>query len=298
MRRTGLLTCTIVTIPLITAPPATADAPSPNPATPLSGIRAKAAYASTGKAQWGSGADTRRPIASVTKLMTAYVVVHSGDLGRTITIKRKYLDYGARHGASMAGLRAGDRLTARQLLYAMLLPSGSDAAFALVESYGGTWPRFVAKMNAAASDLGMANTHYDNFDGLPWPSRTADTSTPRDLVRLARKALTDPTLRRVVATRTYAVPKTRDHAAYSWTNGNRLLGHYKGARGLKTGFTSTAGYCLLFTAKRGPRNVYGAVLGDPTSNARFADAARLLDWGFGAHGTALPQFPTETSDQD
>ncbi|MFC5182243.1 D-alanyl-D-alanine carboxypeptidase family protein [Actinomadura harenae] len=300
MRRMGLLAGTTLTIPLLSAAPASAGTPHPvlgvlQGAAP-SALHAKAAYLSVGKASWGRGADVRRPVASVTKLMTALVVVRSGGLGRTITIKRKYLAYGAKHGASMAGLHAGDRLTARQLLYAMLLPSGSDAAYALVESYGRTWPRFVAKMNATARSLGMDDTHYDNFDGLPWPSRTADSSTPRDQVVLARRALSDPTVRRVVATRAYSLPRTGDHAAYTWTNTNRLLGTYRGARGVKTGFTNTAGYCLLFSARRGNRTAYGAVLGEPTSTARFTDATRLLNWAFGQHTTALPTFPTPSQD--
>ncbi|MEV4256912.1 serine hydrolase, partial [Spirillospora sp. NPDC049652] len=216
MRRTALLAGTFLTLPLLlTTPALAAPRPSvprpsvPRPSVPRpsvpgsavspprpdlsggapSGIRAKAAYLSVGRTTWGVGADAARPAASITKLMTALVVVRAGDLDRTITVKRKYLTYGARHDASMAGLHAGDRLTARQLLYAMLLPSGSDAAYALVESYGGTWPKFVARMNATAQGLGMASTHYDNFDGLPWPSGTADSSTPRDLVVLARAAL-------------------------------------------------------------------------------------------------------------
>ncbi|MFC4907847.1 D-alanyl-D-alanine carboxypeptidase family protein [Actinomadura gamaensis] len=262
------------------------------------GVRARGAYLAAGRASWSHRADTRRPIASVTKLMTALVVVRAGHLDRTITIKQKYVDYGVRHGASMAGLRAGDRLTARQLLYAMLLPSGSDAAYALVESYGPTWPAFVAKMNATARKLGMSRTHYDNFDGLPWPAKTADTSTPRDLVVLARRALATPSLRRVVRTRTYRIGKSPTHAAYAWTNTNRLLGSYKGAAGVKTGFTNTAGYCLLFTARRGSRTVYGALLGEPTSDARFSDASRMLDWGFGLHATHVPLFPPTSSDRD
>ncbi|MCP2338379.1 D-alanyl-D-alanine carboxypeptidase family protein [Actinomadura rupiterrae] len=266
--------------------------------TQLSGVSAKGAYLVSGRGAWGRSADVRRPIASVTKLMTALVVVRSGDLGRTITIKQKYLDYGVRHGASMAGLRAGDRLTARQLLYAMLLPSGSDAAYALAESYGPTWPKFVAKMNATAMQIGMSSTRYDNFDGLPWPSNSADSSTPRDLVKLAREALTDPIVRRVVGTRTYGLAKSRSRSAYGWTNTNRLLGSYKGAGGVKTGFTNSAGYCLLFTAERGARNVYGVVLGEPSSAARFTDAARMLDWGFGLRSRTIPQFRASSADRD
>ncbi|WP_245627526.1 D-alanyl-D-alanine carboxypeptidase family protein [Actinomadura oligospora] len=288
---------TTLTIPLITAAPSAAEPPRPALRTSgLSGLHAKAAYLSVGRTTWGRGADAARPIASITKLMTALVVVRAGHLDRTIAIRRKYRAYGLHNDASMAGLHVGDRLTARQLLYAMLLPSGSDAAYALVESHSGTWQRFVATMNATARSLGMDDTRFDNFDGLPWPSRTADSSTPRDLVVLARRALADPTVRRVVATRTYHLPKTGNHAAYTWTNTNRLLGAYRGARGIKTGYTDTAGYCLLFSARRGRRTAYGVVLGEPTSATRFTDATRMLDWAFGRRTAAIPLLPSRDQD--
>ncbi|MBW8480943.1 serine hydrolase [Actinomadura sp. PM05-2] len=276
-------------LPLAAAPPAAATTPPAVPAAGPAGVKARTALLAdgAGRVRWARGADTRYPIASVTKVMTALVVVRAGDLDRTITVKRSYVDYGVRHGASMAGLRAGDRLTARRLLYAMLLPSGSDAAYALADSYGPGWPRFVAKMNRTARSLGMSNTRYDNFDGLPWPARTADSSTPRDLVRLARTALRYPALRRPVTARTHRLAKTRAHRAYTWTNTNQMLGSYRGAAGVKTGFTDAAGYCLLFTAARGRRTLIGAALGAPTSADRFDDAARMLNWGFGVPTDSL-----------
>jgi D-alanyl-D-alanine carboxypeptidase (penicillin-binding protein 5/6) len=255
-------------------------APAPAPG----GIHARAAYLVEGNGieRWSRDADTRRPMASITKVMTAMVVLRSGDLDRTITIKRKYLTYGSRHGATMAGLRAGDRLTTRQLLHALLLPSGADAAYALADSYGPGWRGFVRKMNATAVRLGMTHTTYDNFDGLPWPSDAADSTTPRDLVKLARQAMRNATFRSIAGKASYTLPKGSTHRRYRWTNTNHLLGVYRGTRGIKTGFTNAAGYCLLFSATRGGRTLYGVALGNASSVNRFNDAARMLDWGFGA----------------
>jgi len=248
------------------------------------GIHARAAYLveGNGTERWSKDADTRRPMASITKVMTAMVVIRSGHLDRAITIKRKYLTYSAKHGATVAGLRAGDRLTARQLLYALLLPSGADAAYALADSYGPGWHGFVAKMNKTAKQLGMSRTTYDNFDGLPWPNETADSTTPRDLARLARYAMKNPTFRSVAGKTAYTLAKTGTHRRYRWSNTNRLLGAYRGTRGIKTGFTNAAGYCLLFSATRGNRTLYGVALGNVSSANRFNDAAHMLDFGFNA----------------
>ncbi|MQY02394.1 D-alanyl-D-alanine carboxypeptidase [Actinomadura sp. RB68] len=269
--------CLLLIAALLTAPPAAAEA---GPA----GVGSRTAYltdAASGGTRWARGADTAYPAASITKVMTALVVLRAGGLDRVVTIEQKHVDYAVRHGATSAGLRAGERLTARELLYALLLPSGADAAYALAEAYAPTWQDFVAEMNATAASLGMTRTRYDNVDGLPYPTRDADPSTPRDLVRLGRAALRYAAFRRTVRTRVRTLPGRGAHRAHTWTNTNRLLGAYRGATGIKTGYTGAAGYCLLFTARRGRRTLIGATLGGATSAGRFADAARLLDWGFG-----------------
>ncbi|WP_169809076.1 D-alanyl-D-alanine carboxypeptidase family protein, partial [Microtetraspora fusca] len=112
--------------------------------------------------------DTRRlPVASLTKVMTAYVVRHEASLDDVITITAADVKHAVANGATSGGLRAGERLTVRELLYALMLPSGADASHALAERYGPGTRRFVAKMNAAAAKLGLADTRYVNPDGLP-----------------------------------------------------------------------------------------------------------------------------------
>ncbi|MEU9113345.1 serine hydrolase [Streptomyces sp. NPDC048483] len=250
-----------------------------------SGIRAKGAYladSGSGRPLWGKAADTRREMASATKVMTAVVVLETRgvNLNKRVTVKKAYRDYVARYGASTADLRTGDQLTVRQLLYGLLLPSGCDAGYALADTFGSgrTTARrtqsFIARMNARARSLGLRRTHYDSFDGI---AHGRNYSTPRDLVRLARHAMRHRTFAAVVKT-----PRTRQRAAnvhrtYTWYSTNQLLGSYRGALGIKTGTGSRSGYCLVFAAQRGKRTVVGALLNDPY---RFRDAARMLDFAF------------------
>ncbi|WP_329520100.1 D-alanyl-D-alanine carboxypeptidase family protein [Spirillospora sp. NBC_01491] len=250
-----------------------------------SGIGARSAYLvddRTGRALWARAAGTRRPIASLTKVMTALVVLRAGHLDRTITIKRKHIAYARRHGGTTAALRAGDRLTARQLLYGLMLPSGCDAAYALADAYGPGRRGFVGKMNGTARRLGLTRTRYANFDGLPWPTAHSTSSTARDQVRLGRAAMRRADFRAVAARRTYRLGATRGHHAYRWTSTNRLLGSYRGATGVKTGTTRAAGHCLLFAARRGGRTLVGVVLASSAARerARFTDATKILNWGF------------------
>jgi serine-type D-Ala-D-Ala carboxypeptidase (penicillin-binding protein 5/6) len=250
-----------------------------------SGVQARGAdlvNAATGRGLWSRGLNTERPMASITKVMTALVVIRAGGLSRAIRISQDEPGYVRQHDGSTAGLRPGDVLTARQLLEGLLLPSGCDAALALADAYGPGWRAFVRKMNAAARALGMRNTHFANFDGLPWPADYTTYSTPRDLITLGRAAMRLATFRAIVGQRTHYLAATAQHHAYSWKNTNQLLGSYAGAFGIKTGFTPAAGYSLLFEAERHGRTLIGVVLDSSATSraASFADAARLLNWGF------------------
>ena len=286
-----------------TAAPVARAASAARAAAPAAGPRgvpgrgAELADAATGRALWGRAENTRRPMASITKVMTALVVIRAGRLDRKIRISAAVPAYVRRNDAGSAGLRAGDVLTARQLLEAMLLPSGCDAAYALATAYGPGWRRFVAKMNATARKLGLRATRFANFDGLPWPTGRSTYSTPRDLLVLGRAAMRLAVFRRIVRQRTHYLAATAQHHAYRWRTTNLLLGAYPGAIGIKTGWTSQAGYSLLFEASRGGRALIGVVLNASTTNpdARFAAAARLLDWGFRSARTALRLRPQPTA---
>ncbi len=211
--------------------------------------------------------------------MTALVVAKAGALNRRIRITAADVEYAREHNATTAGLRAGDVLTARQLLYAMLLPSGADAAIALAQSFGPGWPAFVHKMNATSRRLHLVKTHFTNFDGL----LSTDVSTPRNLLLLGEAAMAEPIIAAVVKHRRYLLHAGPHHHRYFWLNTNLLLGKYPGVIGIKTGWTPAAGECLLFEATRGKRTLIGVVLDSaPTkTGATFTDAAKMLNWGFG-----------------
>jgi D-alanyl-D-alanine carboxypeptidase (penicillin-binding protein 5/6) len=221
-------------------------------------------------------------MASITKVMTALVVIRAGHLSRRITVPSAVIGYVEAHDASNAGLRPGDTLTAGQLLEALLLPSGADAAYTLARAYGPGLSAFVAKMNAAARLLGMTRTHFSNFDGLPYPTGYSTYSTPADLLKLGRVAMTSAVFRSMVDRRSYRLASGSGHHAYLWVNLNPLLGVYPGAIGIKTGYTPAAGHCLLFEVIRDGRSFIGVNLGSPGVGVTVngADATRMLNWAF------------------
>jgi D-alanyl-D-alanine carboxypeptidase (penicillin-binding protein 5/6) len=267
------------------AAPAARASVSSVSATGPSGVAAWSAAvenAATGKLLWSRGLNTERPMASITKVMTAYLVIKAGHLDRKITIPAAVTGYVRAHNASSAGLRPGDRLTARQLLYALLLPSGADAAYTLAKAYGPGLSRFVTRMNATARLLGMRRTHFSNFDGLPYPTSYSNYSTAANLLALGRAAMRLPVFRSVVAKRSYGLASGSGHHAYRWKNLNPLLGRYPGAIGIKPGYTGAAGQCLLFEATRHGHTVIGVTLHSPgsISSVNPADATRILNWAF------------------
>ncbi|MFI7046758.1 D-alanyl-D-alanine carboxypeptidase family protein [Streptosporangium sandarakinum] len=245
-------------------------------------ITGKAAYlfdAATGTAYFGKQAGRRLPVASLTKVMTAYVVLRQASLDAVVRIDASDVRHARANDATSAGLRAGERLTVRDLLYGVMLPSGADASHALARVYGPGAARFTARMNAAARALGLSLTRYANPDGLPEPG--GGYSTAIDQAKLARVALNDPVLRTIASTRRHVVRASKLHRAHTWTNSNKLLGKTPGALGVKTGYTRAAGYCLSFAADRDGRLLIGVVLGESSSDRRFRSADRLLDWAAG-----------------
>jgi serine-type D-Ala-D-Ala carboxypeptidase (penicillin-binding protein 5/6) len=263
----------------------------PDAASAPTGVRAPYAELAnelTGADLWSRSSVSEHPMGSITKVMTALVVIEAGDLNRVITVPSGIVAYDNAYGASTAGLVPGEKLTALQLLYALLLPSGCDAAYTLATAYGkgGSRTQFIAQMNATAKKLGLSKTHFSDFSGLPDPGEYTTYSTVRDLASLGRDAMRLPTFRSVVAARSYRLAAGSGHYAHVWNNLNPLLGHYSGATGIKTGFTSAAGDCLLFAATRGKTELIGVVLDSSSSDSiagldvAGADAAKMLNWGF------------------
>jgi D-alanyl-D-alanine carboxypeptidase (penicillin-binding protein 5/6) len=272
--------------------PAARPRPSDSPSGPLitvtgvpQSVKAKGAIladAATGQVLWGRGLDTERPMASVTKVMTALVVLESGNLDREIRVPKAAFTYVWKYGGESAALRPGDELTAQELLEALLLPSGADAAYTLANAYGPGLTAFIGRLNATAARMGLTHTHFTSPDGLPYPTETSTYSTPSDLLTLGLAAMRFPAFQSIVDQRFYHLPKGKGHHQYWWDNTNELIGYYPGAIGIKTGYTDDAGHCLLFEAVRNGRTLIGVVLDSPATGAAAGaqDAARMLNWGF------------------
>ncbi|KAK1180404.1 D-alanyl-D-alanine carboxypeptidase [Streptomyces sp. NBS 14/10] len=243
----------------------------------------------TGKSLYTKAADTRLSTGSTTKIMTARVVLAQPNLNldAKVTVQKAYSDYIVDNNwASSAKLIVGDKVTVRQLLYGLMLPSGCDAAYALADKFGTGSTRaarvksFIGKMNTTAKSLGLTNTHFDSFDGI---GHGANYSTPRDLTKLASSAMKYSTFRTVVKTKSTKQKVTTKSGGYrymDWTNTNPLLGTYSGAIGVKTGSGPEAKYCLVFAATRDSKTVIGTVLASSSVDNRTADAKKLLNYGF------------------
>ncbi|MEV0174354.1 serine hydrolase [Streptomyces sp. NPDC050803] len=277
---------------VLTAPAQAATAPT---------VSAKGAFmldSATGSTLYSKYADTKRPMASTTKIMAARVVLAIPDvnLDTKVTIKQAYRDYVTNVGASSADLKTGDKVTVRQLLHAMMLPSGCDAAMALADKFGtGTsvaarTKNFIAKMNKKAEALGLTNTHFDSFDGNS--TQNTNYTTPRDLAKLTRSAMKYSTFAGIVKkpkTVQYAPTSTGGTRTYTWYNTNQLIGSYSGAIGVKTGTNTPSGPCLVFAGTRDGKTVVGVLLND---QYRFTDAAKLMDYAFGTTTASTMQLRT------
>ncbi|MEU3793355.1 D-alanyl-D-alanine carboxypeptidase family protein [Streptomyces fructofermentans] len=280
----------VITTGAVLASGALTTAPAQALTTPT--IAAKGGFVmnnSTGKSLYTKAADTRRSTGSTTKIMTAKVVLSQPNLNldTKVTIQKAYSDYIVSNNASSARLIVGDKVTVRQLLYGLMLPSGCDAAYALADKFGSGSTRgarvksFLGKMNKQAKDLGLTNTHFDSFDGI---GKGANYSTPRDLTKIASSAMKSANFRAIVKTKSYTaktVTKTGSiRTMQPWTNTNTLLSSYSGAIGVKTGSGPEAKYCLVFAATRNGKTVIGTVLASTSATVRASDATKLLNYGF------------------
>ncbi len=282
-------TATAVATPL--TPSVGPDGP-PTPPPALSATAAELYDVTTGKTLLTLAPDTSLPMASTTKIMTAVVALTYGKLDQPITVGQDTVDI-EDGGTSVAGLRLGETLSLRELLYCLMLPSGDDAAIAIADGVAGSQTAFVALMNLEAGLLGLSHTHYANPHGLDAPDHFTSVS---DLVRLTEYAMKSPTFSQVVDTPSLTLPATATHHEFQLINTNELLQTepfaYDGAIGAKTGYTGPAGYCLVFVAKRPSGILIGAVLGEPTPASRFTDATALLNWEY---NQLTPASPTPTA---
>ena len=255
--------------------PSTLRTPAPTTEAPEVGaVSAVLVDLDTGQVLFDLDRHERRPIASLTKIMTALLVVERAGLTDVVTVSEGAAS-GQVSGISGLGLEPGERIRVNELLYALLLQSANDAALALAEHVSGSVDAFVDAMNARAEQLGMTRTMFASPNGLD------DTgySSAGDLVRLTRAALRSRGFASVVATRFHTV-ESLDAEPRIVQNRNVLLWLYPGAIGVKTGFTSPAGFCVVAGAQRGDERLLAVVLGEP--GEPFSDAAALLNYGFEA----------------
>jgi D-alanyl-D-alanine carboxypeptidase len=230
----------------------------------------------SGRVLWERGPERVLPIASLTKMMTALIVVGHARPTASVLITRQAIDYS---GSGVGLLPLGKRVPLLTLLYGLMLPSGNDAAIALAQHVAGTQARFVAMMNALARAMDLRCTHFTSVSGIV---DQGNFSCATDLTIVAHAVLQKPLLARIVGTPSAALPfPIRGGKLFLYNNNPLLLAHYPGADGVKTGYTVAAGRCLVATARRG-RKWLGVVLlhsSDPPDQAR-----ELLDAGFATRG--------------
>ena len=226
--------------------------------------------AESGTSLFEKDADTRRPMASTTKIMTALVVIEEMAIDRTVTIPKAAVGV---EGSSVY-LVENERLTVEALLYALMLESANDAATALAVLTAGSVENFAVLMNRKAEALGLTNTAFENPHGLDGEGHY---TTARDLAVLTAHALGNETFRTIVSTRKRTIPLNGDQGVRALVNHNRLLRSYEGCIGVKTGFTKRSGRCLVTAAERD-----GVTLVAVTLNASddWNDHRRMLDYGF------------------
>lgn len=238
---------------------------------------------STGRIIYEKNSTKQMFPASITKMMTAIIVIENCDLQDTVTVSETALQ-NIPEGYVTCDLSVGEEISVNDLLYALLLPSANDAAYALAEHVAGSVDSFADMMNSKAEELGCENTHFVNPNGI---HDSNHYSTAYDLYLIAKYCMENETFRTIVSTKEYTLPATNKHDAAdrTFTNSNDLINpdkqnYYKNAIGIKTGHTSMAGYCLASESSRDGLDFISIVLNSETDNKRFSDSVSLFDYGY------------------
>jgi len=227
-----------------------------------------------GREVWARNADRRLAPGSLTKMMTALLVLERSGLGEVVTVS----EAASRETGTRLGLSPGDRLPVVDLLAATLLGSANDACHALADHVDGSEKEFVSRMNARAQAMGLAETRFANACGHDAPGMR---STARDLARLAEAAMENPVFARMVGIVRGEIATEDGGRKFLLENKNELVGRYRGAVGVKTGFTSRAGKCLVAYAERDGGRVLLVLLNAPD---RWWKAEEMLDAAFSRRG--------------
>lgn len=227
-----------------------------------------------GREVWARNPDRSLPPGSLTKMMTALLVLERADLGQVATVSRE----ASRETGTRLGLAPGDRMSVIELLGATLLGSANDACHALADHVAGSEKRFVSLMNARAREMGLSNTRFANACGHDDPGLY---STARDLARLAETAMGNPVFAKMSGLVEGEISTADGGKTFLLENRNLLIGSYPGAKGVKTGFTGRAGKCLAAFAERDGKRVLLVLLNAPD---RWWKAGPILDAAFD-HGS-------------
>lgn len=225
----------------------------------------------TNSVLFGKNENSKKKMASTTKIMTATIIIEKCNLSDTIEISKK----AAGTGGSRLGLKTGDKITILDLLYGLMLRSGNDAAVALAEYAGGDINGFAELMNAKALELGLTNTHFETPHGL---DSNEHYTTAYELALLSNYALNNPTFAKIVGTKNYTI--TINGSPKALSNTNELLGNMEGVYGIKTGFTNGANRCLVTACKRNNIDIICVVLGADTKKFRTIDSIKLINYVF------------------
>lgn len=236
-----------------------------------------------GRILYDKNAFQKRQMASTTKMMTAILAIERGRLNDIVTVSSR----AAYVGGSQAHLRVGEKIIMQDLLYALLLPSGNDAAVAIAEHIAGSVEEFVTVMDEKAHSIGAKNTKYGSPHGLD----RDNYSTAYDLALIARYCLKNPTFANIVATKSKYIPRDGASNGSTYFNTNEMLDSYPGADGVKTGYTGPAGRCLVTSATKQGWQIVSVVLGANSTYQRSMDSQLILDYAFTNYPfiTILPQ---------
>jgi len=288
-----IIACVVMLVFMFTAVKMPQVAAAPNPDgydavtvskimanTNVFNLQAKASVlmeADTGRVILENASHERRPIASITKIMTMLLAMEAIDSGK---IEFDDIVVVSEHAASMGGSQAymvvGERFTVHDLLKAIAVQSCNDASVALAEKIAGSEDAFVTLMNEKAKQLGMNDTYFRDCTGL---TDEGHYSTAYDVALMSRELIMKhPKITEY--TTIYYDHLREGEKKFDLVNTNKLINSYEGANGLKTGHTNAAGYCLSATAKRNGMQLIAVVLGEPDNNTRVAECRKMLDYGF------------------
>lgn len=226
-------------------------------------------------------ADTKLPMASLTKIMTAIIALENPQEDDRYVVDESHMV-----GEDSMGLTAGEVLTLEELMYGLMLPSGNDASEVLASHYPGGREAFLKAMNDKAKAMGLTNTRFSNPSGLQGDG--TQYTTAKDMLVMTRYALEKfPLFEKVVSTFSYEIPYTENHKYFYLENATNLISTYPGVKGVKTGFTPEAGLCLVTYLEYDGKKLIGVLLGSENRRQEMKD---LLNYSLLKLGTQPPEF--------